>query len=31
LQYVAAKLDIPLSRVYSFAPFYGLFNLEPQR
>jgi len=30
LQYVAAKLDIPLSRVYSFATFYALFNLQPQ-
>ena len=30
LRYVAAKLDIPLSRVYSFATFYALFNLEPQ-
>jgi NADH-quinone oxidoreductase subunit E len=30
LRYVAAKLDIPLSRIYSFATFYALFNLEPQ-
>src|SRR5271166_1276674 len=30
LQYVAAKLDMPLSRIYSFATFYALFNLEPQ-
>jgi NADH-quinone oxidoreductase subunit E len=30
LQYVASKLDIPLSRVYSFATFYALFNLQPQ-
>jgi NADH-quinone oxidoreductase subunit E len=30
LQYVAAKLDVPLSRVYSVATFYALFNLEPQ-
>jgi len=30
LQYVAAKLDIPLSRIYSFATFYALFNLQPQ-
>jgi NADH-quinone oxidoreductase subunit E len=30
LQYVAAKLDIPLSRIYSFATFYALFNLRPQ-
>jgi len=30
LQYVAAKLDIPLARVYSFVTFYALFNLQPQ-
>ena len=30
LQYVATKLDIPLSRIYSVATFYALFNLEPQ-
>jgi len=30
LRYVASKLDIPLSRVYSFATFYALFNLQPQ-
>ena len=30
LQYIAAKLDIPLSRIYSVATFYALFNLEPQ-
>jgi NADH-quinone oxidoreductase subunit E len=30
LTYVASKLDIPLARVYSFATFYALFNLEPQ-
>ena len=30
LQYVAGKLDIPLARVYSFATFYALFNLQPQ-
>jgi NADH-quinone oxidoreductase subunit E len=30
LQYVAGKLDIPLSRIYSVATFYALFNLEPQ-
>jgi NADH-quinone oxidoreductase subunit E len=23
-------MDIPLSRIYSVATFYGLFNLEPQ-
>jgi NADH-quinone oxidoreductase subunit E len=30
LRYVAEKLDIPLSRIYSVATFYALFNLEPQ-
>jgi NADH-quinone oxidoreductase subunit E len=30
LRYVAGKLDIPLSRIYSFATFYALFNLQPQ-
>ncbi len=30
LQYIATKLDIPLSRIYSVATFYALFNLEPQ-
>jgi NADH-quinone oxidoreductase subunit E len=30
LKYVAARLDIPLARVYSFATFYALFNLQPQ-
>jgi NADH-quinone oxidoreductase subunit E len=30
LEYVASRLDIPLSRVYSVATFYALFNLEPQ-
>jgi NADH-quinone oxidoreductase subunit E len=30
LLYVAAKLDIPLSKVYSFATFYALFSLQPQ-
>jgi NADH-quinone oxidoreductase subunit E len=30
LEYVATRLDIPLSRVYSVATFYALFNLEPQ-
>lgn len=30
LRYVAMKLDIPLSRVYSFATFYALFSLDPQ-
>jgi len=30
LQYIANKLDIPLSRLYSVATFYALFNLDPQ-
>ncbi len=30
LRYVATKLDIPLARIYSFATFYALFNLQPQ-
>ena len=30
LQYIAAKTDTPLSRIYSFTTFYALFNLEPQ-
>jgi NADH-quinone oxidoreductase subunit E len=30
LQYIANKLDMPLSRIYSVATFYALFNLEPQ-
>jgi NADH-quinone oxidoreductase subunit E len=30
LEYVAGKTGIPLSRVYSVATFYALFNLEPQ-
>jgi NADH-quinone oxidoreductase subunit E len=30
LQYIASRLDIPLSRIYSVATFYALFNLEPQ-
>ena len=30
LQYIANRLDIPLSRIYSVATFYALFNLEPQ-
>ncbi|HVP53852.1 MAG TPA: NAD(P)H-dependent oxidoreductase subunit E [Candidatus Eisenbacteria bacterium] len=30
LRYVAAKLDVPLSQIYSFATFYALFNLQPQ-
>jgi NADH-quinone oxidoreductase subunit E len=30
LQYIANRLDIPLSRIYSVATFYALFNLDPQ-
>ena len=30
LRYIAAKLDIPLSRLFSVVTFYALFNLEPQ-
>ena len=30
LQYIASRLDIPLSRIFSVATFYALFNLEPQ-
>ncbi len=30
LEYVAAKADIPLARVWSVVTFYALFNLEPQ-
>src|SRR5579864_1018938 len=30
LRYVAAKTETPLSRIYSVATFYALFNLQPQ-
>ncbi len=30
LRYVANRLEIPLSRIYSVATFYALFNLQPQ-
>ncbi|HWQ53387.1 MAG TPA: NAD(P)H-dependent oxidoreductase subunit E [Bryobacteraceae bacterium] len=30
LEYVAAKMDIPLAQIYSVVTFYALFNLEPQ-
>jgi NADH-quinone oxidoreductase subunit E len=30
IQYIAAKTKIPLSRIFSVATFYALFNLEPQ-
>ena len=30
LRYISAKMDMPLSRIYSVASFYALFNLQPQ-
>src|SRR5271157_6507236 len=30
LEYISAKTDAPLARVYSVVTFYALFNLEPQ-
>lgn len=30
LRYIAEKTETPLSRIYSVATFYALFNLEPQ-
>ncbi len=30
LRYVAVKTKTPLSRIYSVATFYALFNLQPQ-
>ena len=30
LGYIAAKTDTPLSRIYSVATFYALFNLQPE-
>lgn len=30
LEYIAEKTRVPLSRVYSVATFYALFNLRPQ-
>src|SRR5579885_2558425 len=30
LRYIAAKLEMPLARIYSVATFYALFNLQPQ-
>lgn len=30
LEYVAAKTATPLSRIFSVATFYALFNLQPQ-
>lgn len=30
LRYIAVKTETPLSRIYSVATFYALFNLQPQ-
>jgi NADH-quinone oxidoreductase subunit E len=30
LRYVGAKTNVPLSRIYTVATFFALFNLEPQ-
>jgi NADH-quinone oxidoreductase subunit E len=30
LEYIAAKANIPLSRIFGVVTFYALFNLEPQ-
>jgi NADH-quinone oxidoreductase subunit E len=30
LRYIAKKTEVPLSRLYSVATFYALFNLQPQ-
>jgi len=30
LRYIAVKTETPLSRLYSVATFYALFNLQPQ-
>ena len=30
LRYIARQMEIPLSRIYSIATFYALFNLQPQ-
>lgn len=30
LEYIALKLKIPVSRIYSIITFYAFFNLEPQ-
>jgi NADH-quinone oxidoreductase subunit E len=30
IEYIAAKTNIPLSRIYSVVTFYALFNLQPQ-
>lgn len=30
LRYIAARMELPLARIYSVATFYALFNLQPQ-
>jgi NADH:ubiquinone oxidoreductase subunit E len=30
LEYISAKLTIPLSRIYGIATFYAMFSLEPR-
>ncbi len=30
LKYIASKTEVPLSRIFSVATFYALFNLQPQ-
>lgn len=30
LRYIGARTNVPLSRIYSVATFYALFNLQPQ-
>ena len=30
LRYIAARMGMPLARIYSVATFYALFNLQPQ-
>src|SRR5690242_16236615 len=30
LRYIATRTETPLSRIYSVATFYALFNLQPQ-
>ncbi len=30
ISYIAGKMDVPLSRIYSVVTFYSFFNLKPQ-
>ncbi len=30
LKYIAAKMEVPLSQIFSVGTFYSLFNLDPQ-